>query len=171
LSKTGTVAILDLDYHHGNGQQQIFYDRSDVLTISLHGHPSFAYPYFSGFDDEKGEGAGLGYNYNFPLPETISYDQYLKILLKCKGIIDRFNPDFLIVPLGLDTAKNDPTGSWDFTYENFFKTGNVLGNMKYPVLIIQEGGYKTNTLGYYAKYFFDGFYKGRFVKSGHKFLK
>ncbi len=165
LSKTGTVAILDLDYHHGNGQQQIFYGRNDVLTISVHGHPSFAYPYFSGFDDEKGEGAGLGYNYNFPLPETVSYDSYLKVLLKCKGIIEKFKPDFLIVPLGLDTAKNDPTGSWGFTYENFFTTGNVLGNMKYPVLFIQEGGYKTNTLGYYAKNFFDGFYKGRFAKS------
>jgi acetoin utilization deacetylase AcuC-like enzyme len=69
LSRIGKVAILDIDYHHGNGQQQIFYGRNDVLTISIHGHPSFAYPYFSGFTEEKGEGAGLGYNVNFPMPE------------------------------------------------------------------------------------------------------
>jgi acetoin utilization deacetylase AcuC-like enzyme len=72
LSEYGKVAILDIDYHHGNGQQDIFYHRNDVLTISIHGHPSFAYPYFTGFDDEKGNGDGLGFNVNYPLPETCS---------------------------------------------------------------------------------------------------
>ena len=72
--------MLDIDYHHGNGQQVIFYRRTDVLTVSLHGHPSFAYPYFSGFEDEKGEEEGLGYNFNFPLPETINVEQYLHTL-------------------------------------------------------------------------------------------
>jgi acetoin utilization deacetylase AcuC-like enzyme len=162
LSRMGKVAILDIDYHHGNGQQQIFYDRQDVLTISVHGHPSFAYPYFSGFSDEKGENDGLGFNYNFPLPETISYATYYNILVRCSGIIRRFSPDFLVIALGLDTAKNDPTGTWGFTYSDFFRTGTLLGGLKIPALIIQEGGYKTNTLGIYAKHFFNGYYSSRF---------
>lgn len=163
LSKIGTIAILDIDYHHGNGQQQIFYGRNDVLTISVHGHPAFAYPYFSGFEDEKGEGPGAGFNYNFPLPETISYDVYLKTLIKGTKFIQKFNPDFLIIALGLDTAKNDPTGTWNFTPDNLFNTGKLLGTLKYPTLIVQEGGYKTNSLGIFAKYFFKGFYGSKFI--------
>ncbi len=80
LSQFGKVAILDIDYHHGNGQQDIFYRRKDVLTLSIHGHPRFAYPYFSGFADERGEGEGAGYNVNYPLPETIDAADYLKTL-------------------------------------------------------------------------------------------
>ncbi|MFH1307964.1 MAG: acetylpolyamine amidohydrolase [archaeon] len=80
LSNYGKVAILDIDYHHGNGQQEIFYNRNDVLTISIHSHPDFAYPYFSGFKDETGQGKGKGYNINFPLKEKISYEDYKKLL-------------------------------------------------------------------------------------------
>ena len=162
LSKMGTVAILDIDFHHGNGQQQIFYGRNDVLTISVHGHPSFAYPYFSGFEDEKGERDGIGFNYNFPMPETVSYDNYEKTIIKCIKIIQKFKPHFFIVAFGLDTAKNDPTGTWSFTYNDLHNTGKLLGNINYPTLIIQEGGYKTNTLGIYAKNFFNGYCESRF---------
>ncbi len=162
LSKIGTVAIMDIDYHHGNGQQQIFYKRKDVLTLSVHGHPSFAYPYFSGFEDEKGEAGGIGFNYNFPLAENISYDTYYKILLKCVKTIKKFNPSFLIIALGLDTAKNDPTGTWGFISEDFFKTGKLLGHMKLPTLIIQEGGYHTHSLGIVARHFFMGFHQSRY---------
>ena len=87
LSKFGNVAILDVDYHHGNGQQQIFYERNDVLTISIHGHPSFAYPYFSGFREEKGDNSGFGYNYNFPLKEELSGEEYRKTLSKAIKLI------------------------------------------------------------------------------------
>jgi acetoin utilization deacetylase AcuC-like enzyme len=82
LSKYGKVALLDIDYHHGNGQQDIFYERDDVLTISIHGHPSFAYPYFSGFADEKGESDGYGFNVNYPLPEKVSGPVYRSYLHK-----------------------------------------------------------------------------------------
>ncbi|PKP18613.1 MAG: acetylpolyamine amidohydrolase [Bacteroidetes bacterium HGW-Bacteroidetes-21] len=165
LSNIGTVAILDIDYHHGNGQQQIFYHRKDVLTISIHGHPSFAYPYFSGFIDEKGDKDGLGYNYNFPLKERITYEEYNKTLLKCMSLIKKFNPMFLVVALGLDTAKNDPTGTWDFTNEHFNNTGTLIGSLKYPTIIVQEGGYKTHSLGVVAKHFFNGFYKSKYLNN------
>ncbi len=158
LSKTGKVAILDVDFHHGNGQQQIFYKRNDVLTISIHGHPSFAYPYFSGFAEEKGEVEGLGFNHNFPLPETLTYEEYLKTLQKSLKLIRNFRTDYLIVALGLDTAKGDPTGTWGFIQNNFSTTGKMIGELHLPTLIIQEGGYKIHSLGSNARAFFEGFY-------------
>ena len=112
LCRYGKVAVLDIDYHHGNGTQNIFYGRNDVLTLSIHGHPRIAYPYFSGFDDEKGNGAGVGYNINIPLSEHVTGDQYREALKKVLRAIGRFQPRFLVVALGLDTAKGDPTGSW-----------------------------------------------------------
>jgi acetoin utilization deacetylase AcuC-like enzyme/GNAT superfamily N-acetyltransferase len=159
LSKTGKVAILDIDYHHGNGQQQIFYNRKDVLTISIHGHPSFAYPYFSGFAEEKGEGEGYGFNHNFPLPEKISSDKYEKKLIQALKLVSAFKPDFFIIALGLDPAKGDPTGTWSFTFEDFYKNGKLIGSLKLPTLIIQEGGYKNRSLGTNARAFFTGYYK------------
>ncbi len=158
LSRYGKVAILDMDYHHGNGQQQIFYDRADVLTISIHGHPSFAYPYFSGFDSEKGEGDGLGYNVNFALPETITADIYSNTLIKAVSRLKKFNPDFLIVSLGFDTSKGDPTGTWPLLTDDFFNNGRTIASMGLPTIFMQEGGYKTQVLGKNAKAFFSGFY-------------
>lgn len=159
FSKNGRVAIMDIDYHHGNGQQQIFYNRKDVFTISIHGHPSFAYPYFSGFVEENGEGEGLGYNLNFPLPEKISSEQYTRTLTRALKHIADFKPDYLIVAFGLDPAKGDPTGTWDFTHEDFYNNGTLLGNLKIPTLIIQEGGYKNQSLGSNARAFFTGFHR------------
>ena len=159
FSKLGKVAILDIDFHHGNGQQQIFYKRNDVLTISIHGHPSFAYPFFSGFSDEKGEDTGLGFNFNFPLPEKISYDYYTKTLSKAIKLIQDFETDYLVVALGLDTTKGDPTGTWDFYQPNFLNTGKMIGGLKVPVLIVQEGGYKSQSLGSNARAFFTGFHQ------------
>jgi len=161
LSRYGKVAILDLDYHHGNGQQQIFYDRSDVLTVSIHGHPSFAYPYFSGFNSEKGEGTGLGFNVNFALPETITYDLYKETLIKATLAVKKFKPDFLIVPIGFDTAKGDPTGTWPLLAKDFYNNGKIIAALGLPTLFVQEGGYKTLVLGKNAKSFFTGFYEGR----------
>jgi len=158
FSKLGKVSILDIDFHHGNGQQQIFYARNDVLTISIHGHPSFAYPYFSGFSHEKGEDTGLGFNVNFPLPEKISYEYYTKTLGKALKLIKDYRPDYLIVALGLDTAKGDPTGTWNFTPDYFLNTGKLIGSLKIPSLIVQEGGYKSHSKGSNARAFFNGFY-------------
>jgi len=160
LSKYGKVAILDIDYHHGNGQQNIFYNRKDVLTISIHGHPKFAYPYFTGFDNEKGEDIGKGYNINNPLPEIITFDEYMHVLEKMLDKINKFNPAFLVVALGLDTAKSDPTGSWGFNGDNFNALGVSIAKCNKPTLVVQEGGYNTHSLGSNAKKFLSGIYQG-----------
>lgn len=160
LSKIGKVCVLDIDYHHGNGTQNIFYSRNDVLTISIHGHPKFAYPYFSGFEDEIGEGGGENFNINMPLKEIIDGREYFLILKKAAKRISEFNPKFLVLALGLDTAKGDPTGTWSLTQNDFEENGKLLGGLKIPALIIQEGGYNVQSLGKNAKSFFKGFWNG-----------
>ncbi len=158
LSRSGRVALLDVDYHHGNGQQVIFYNRADVLTVSLHGHPQFAYPYFSGFREEIGEGSGRGCNMNIPLPEDLNGDGYLTALRRAAHRIARFKPAFLVVALGLDPAKDDPTGSWSLVARDFERNGRLIGSLKLPTLVVQEGGYRTRTLGINARSFFQGLY-------------
>ncbi|MBO6950209.1 MAG: GNAT family N-acetyltransferase [Rhodospirillales bacterium] len=161
LAKYGRVAMLDIDYHHGNGQQDIFYQRNDVLTVSIHGDPSFAYPYFSGFRDEKGLGDGAGYNINLPLPETIEPKQYHRVLADALARIKRFGPTYLVVPAGFDTAKGDPTGTWPNLARDFREIGHAIGLAGYPTLIVQEGGYRVRTLGTNVRNFFSGLIKGQ----------
>ncbi len=156
LSRYGRVAILDIDYHHGNGQQDIFYERDDVLTVSIHGHPSFAYPYFSGFRNETGRGAGAGFNVNFPLPETITPEQYRETLETALKRVASHDPAYLVVCLGLDTARGDPTGTWPNRAADFRAIGSMIGAMGLPSVIIQEGGYRVRTLGVNARNFFSG---------------
>jgi acetoin utilization deacetylase AcuC-like enzyme/GNAT superfamily N-acetyltransferase len=156
LSRHGRVAILDIDYHHGNGQQDIFYRRADVLTISIHGHPKFAYPYFTGFEDERGVGPGEGFNVNQPLPEKVDGERYREALAKALRRIREHDPVFLVVALGLDPAKYDPTGTWGLTPRDFESNGRAIGELGYPTLVVQEGGYRTRTLGVNARNFFQG---------------
>ena len=156
LGAFGRVAILDLDYHHGNGQQDIFYRRSDVLTVSIHGDPGFAYPYFSGFKDERGEGEGEGFNLNLPLPEEVDGERYRKALSTALRRVADFKPVFLIVSIGFDTAKGDPTGTWSLTPRDFELNGRMLGGLGFPMLVVQEGGYRSRTLGVNARRFFEG---------------
>jgi acetoin utilization deacetylase AcuC-like enzyme/predicted GNAT superfamily acetyltransferase len=160
LSQFGKVAMLDIDFHHGNGQQDIFYRRNDVLTISIHGHPRFAYPYFTGFADERGEGEGVGYNINYPLSETITAADYLGTLRTALARIRNFGPTYLVVCLGLDTAKGDPTGTWNHTGQDFTAIGTEIGRLQTPCLVVQEGGYKTRSIGNNVKCFFSGFLAG-----------
>ncbi len=160
LAKFGKIAVIDIDYHHGNGTQEIFYDRSDVLTISIHGHPNFAYPYFAGFRDERGTGEGRGFNINFALGETIDGEKYRKVLASALGRVRKFRPGFLVIALGYDTAKGDPTGSWSLSPADFEKNGYMIGSMRLPTLIVQEGGYRIPTLGRNAAGFFRGFRMG-----------
>ena len=160
LSTHGKVAILDIDYHHGNGQQDIFYERSDVLTTSIHGHPRFAYPYFSGFVNEKGTGAGEGYNVNVPLPENVDGERYREVLGRVLKQLVKFQPRFLIVALGLDTAKGDPAGTWNLHAKDFEANGEIIGSLHLPTLVIQEGGYDTRFLGINARHFFIGLWSG-----------
>ncbi|MBN1816993.1 MAG: histone deacetylase family protein [Sedimentisphaerales bacterium] len=156
LVKEGKVAILDIDYHHGNGAQDIFYQRNDVLTISLHGHPNHSYPYFSGFADETGDGPGKGFNQNYPLPENTEEVLYLQTLEKALHCIVRFKPTVLIVCLGFDTMKGDPTGSFLLSGGSLRKIGRRLGQLKLPSLIVQEGGYSLRNLRRGANAFFGG---------------
>ncbi len=160
LASHGKVSILDIDYHHGNGSQNIFYDRSDVQTISIHGHPKFAYPYFTGFEDEKGKGKGEGFNINYALKENIDGAEYRTFLKKAIKNIEEFDPRFLIIALGLDPAKGDPTGTWSLSANDFEENGIMLGKMKIPVVVVQEGGYKVRSVGVNARRFFEGLWKG-----------
>jgi acetoin utilization deacetylase AcuC-like enzyme/GNAT superfamily N-acetyltransferase len=161
LSRYGKVAILDIDYHHGNGQQEIFYNRSDVLTVSIHGHPSFAYPYFSGFRDETGIGAGAGFNLNIPLPEHITPEQHRNAVAEGLRRIRRFAPAFLVVSAGFDTARGDPTGTWPNRAKDFEQLGRMIGEQGYSTLVVQEGGYRVRTLGANVRSFFNGLVIGQ----------
>jgi acetoin utilization deacetylase AcuC-like enzyme len=160
LTPYGKVAILDIDYHHGNGQQEIFYRRSDVLTVSIHGHPSFAYPYFTGFEEERGEGEGEGFNLNIPLPERRNGEQYLRALRRALQVVQAFEPAFLVVALGLDPAKGDPTGTWSLSPADFRQVGDAIGLLGLASVVVQEGGYRTQTLGVNARNFFTGLAAG-----------
>lgn len=156
LSRYGKVAMLDIDYHHGNGQQMIFYRRRDVLTVSIHAEPSIAYPYFSGFARERGEGKGFGFNRNYPCPETFDGAGYLKVLESACADVHRFSPSYLVVCLGLDTAKGDPTGSWSLVKTDYFAVGRRIAALELPTLVVQEGGYNNRSIGVNAREFFRG---------------
>jgi acetoin utilization deacetylase AcuC-like enzyme/GNAT superfamily N-acetyltransferase len=160
LSRYGRVALLDIDYHHGNGSQDIFFSRSDVLTISLHGNPRLTYPFFSGFPDERGTGQGLGFNANLPLPEGTGGEDYRTALRSALQRILRFVPRFLVLSLGLDTAKGDPTGSFTLRTRDFRWNGRLIGQLGLPTLVVQEGGYRTRSLGANARGFFEGLAEG-----------
>jgi acetoin utilization deacetylase AcuC-like enzyme/GNAT superfamily N-acetyltransferase len=163
LSKNGKVVILDIDYHHGNGQQNIFYERSDVYTISIHGDPLYAYPNFTGFADERGMNEGEGYNLNIPLKKGTDGKQYRKALATAIEEIKKFDPTYLIIALGLDTAQGDPTGTWRLSSQDFVENGKILAKLNLPTLIVQEGGYKNRDLGINARHFFEGLWEGYYM--------
>ena len=165
LCEHGRVAVIDIDYHHGNGTQDIFYQRSDVFTVSLHGHPRFAYPYFSGFEDETGAEQGLGYNLNIPLPEQLEGNGYRLALARAIRRIQKFKPVFLVISLGLDTANGDPTGTWSLKHKDFTENGRMLGRLGLPTVVVQEGGYDNRVLGTNARCFFNGLWEGSFLES------
>ncbi len=160
LSRYGRVALLDIDYHHGSGHQEIFYARQSVFTLSIHADPDYEYPYFSGFRGERGKGAGEGYNVNYPLPDGVTGGQYLTVLKRALREIRSFGPDFLVLSLGFDTAKGDPTGTWKLQKTDFRNNGRLIGALGVPVLVVQEGGYNSRLLGVNARYFFTGLWEG-----------
>lgn len=160
LAKQGRVAILDIDYHHGNGQQDIFYDRDDVLTVSIHGNPHFEYPYFTGFAEETGVGAGEGFNLNLPLGKGVDGERYRKALRRALRRVERFDPTFLVVALGVDTARNDPTGTWVLSDDDFEQNGRMIGGLGLPTVVTQEGGYSTAVIGGFVRRFLTGLWKG-----------
>jgi acetoin utilization deacetylase AcuC-like enzyme len=147
LRTGGPVAILDLDYHHGNGTQQIFYAREDVLYVSLHADPIRAYPYFSGHADETGSGVGLGRTRNFPLPAATSDADYLVVLDRALEIVHHYAPEMTIVSLGMDTYARDPLGDFALTTPVYAECGRRVSALGQKLIILQEGGYYLPDLG------------------------
>jgi len=154
------VAILDVDYHHGNGTQTIFYDRSDVLTISLHADPAVEYPYFLGFEDEPGEGRGEGFNVNFPLPFGTDWTSFNSALGSAIKKIETFSPDALVVALGLDTYAGDPTTHFSIETDDFSRMGAVISKLNLPTLTVLEGGYAVDAIGQNTVSFLNGLIGG-----------
>jgi acetoin utilization deacetylase AcuC-like enzyme len=141
------VAILDLDYHHGNGTQQIFGHRGDVLYASLHADPARAYPFFLGHSDETGEGPGEGANLNLPLPMGTTDDQYLAVLDRALEAIAATSASIVVVSLGFDTYREDPLGDLALTTDGYLEIGRRVGSLGRRLVVLQEGGYHLPTLG------------------------
>ena len=156
-SSAARVAILDVDLHHGNGTQGIFYARADVLTVSLHADPTRFYPFFWGYADERGEGAGLGANLNLPLPRKSGDDVFLEALETGLRRIRSFAPEALVIALGLDAFEGDPFGGLAVTTPGFARIAERIAGLKLPTVVVQEGGYLTDALGANLTSFLTGF--------------
>ena len=159
-ASAGRVAILDVDLHHGNGTQGIFYARADVLTVSLHADPERFYPFFWGYANERGEGAGLGCNLNLPLPRKSADDVFLGALATAIRRIRSFAPDALVVALGLDAFEGDPFGGLSVTTLGFARIAEAIAALALPTVIVQEGGYLCDALADNLTSFLTG-YAGR----------
>lgn len=153
----GRVAVLDVDVHHGNGTQGIFWRRPDVLFVSLHADPSAYYPFFAGYADETGEGAGAGATFNLPLPHGSGDDAYLAALARALGRIRAYGPAVLLVSLGLDASADDPLGALKITTEGFRRIADGIASLALPTVLIQEGGYLSSSLGANAAAFLSAF--------------
>ncbi len=140
------VAIVDTDYHHGNGTQAIFYERADVFVASLHADPDQEYPYFCGYADEQGSGSGGGYNVNIPLPLGSTETAYLEALDTLLAAVAHFQPDVVVVSHGFDTLAGDPEGSFSLSPESFEPIGRRLRALDRPLVVVQEGGYLLESL-------------------------
>lgn len=151
------VAILDIDYHHGNGTQSIFYDRSDVLFVSLHADPRGEYPFYLGHADERGEGAGLGFNVNLPLAKGSSTQAWFAALETACIRLGSFMPDALVVSLGVDTYAGDPLTSFALQSADYLKIGERLAYLNVPTAFIFEGGYAVKELGVNVVNVLEGF--------------
>ena len=151
------VAILDVDYHHGNGTQSIFYSRADVLFVSLHGDPRTEYPFYLGHADEKGEGPGAGFNLNLPLPGGSSVAAWFAALEVACARIGRHRADALVVSLGLDTFAQDPISTFALQTTDFTRLGERLRQLGLPTIFVLEGGYAAAELGLNAANVMDGF--------------
>ncbi len=157
LAETGAkVSIIDVDYHHGNGTQQIFYERDDVQYVSLHGDPARAYPYLIGFADEIGSGRGRGYTQNFPLGPKIDDAAYARVLDHACQSVAAFDPEVIVVSLGVDTFTNDPLGDFDISTDGFEQQGLRIAALGRPVVVVQEGGYCVPALGANVQAFLRG---------------
>lgn len=155
-SKFGRVAILDPDMHHGQGIQEIFYERDDVLYISIHGDPTNFYPVVSGYEDERGAGPGYGYNINMPMPHGSPESVFFEKLADAADAIRLYEPEVLIIALGFDVYHEDPQAKVSVSSEGFRHMGEGIKAMGLPTLVVQEGGYHLESLATNARHFFEG---------------
>ena len=157
VGRFARVAILDIVYHHGNGTQQIFYERGDVLFASIHANPARQYPYFAGYADERGAGEGLGANLNIPLEADVDDERYLVALDEALAAVRAFAPHFLVVSAGFDTFGGDPIADFALSSAAYPQIGQHIAALDLPTLIVQEGGYAVDVLGENVVGFLHGF--------------
>lgn len=157
LLPEGRVAIVDIDYHHGNGTQEFFNEINSVFTASIHGDPDHEYPYFWGYADEKGKGQGKGTNHNEPLPKGTQLAQYSEAVDRILDMIRGFNAAYLVISAGFDTHEADPIGGFELRTEDYTAIGKQFRSLGIPTLICQEGGYNIDVLGECVKSFLLGF--------------
>ena len=141
------VTILDVDFHHGNGTQDIFYEREDVLYLSLHGDPCDAFPHFSGYTEETGQGAGEGATFNWPLSPGTQFKTWCDKLKQSLAKIDQFGAEVVVVSLGVDTFEKDPISFFKLKSDDFLSIGKLISDLQRPTLFVMEGGYDINELG------------------------
>jgi acetoin utilization deacetylase AcuC-like enzyme len=162
------LAILDVDVHHGNGTQSIFWERPEVFFASVHGDPAAFYPFLNGYAHETGEGPGRGYNLNLPLPAGTGDAGWLEAIGRALQAIEAFAPGALLVSLGLDAQENDPLGILKVTTDGFRLAGERIGRTPLPVLLVQEGGYLCDELAGNLLAFLEGFEAAHHAASAHK---
>jgi len=153
----GKVAILDIDYHHGNGTQNIFYHRGDVFFASIHGHPAQEYPWFLGYEDETGTGEGEGCNANFPLRWGTGFDHWNEALDQACRRIAGWGAETLVVSLGVDTFKDDPISRFKLESPDYLRIGERIAGLGLPTLFVMEGGYAVEAIGVNAVNVLTGF--------------
>ncbi len=156
-SGASRVTILDVDYHHGNGTQVIFFERADVQLINLHADPMVEYPYYLGHADETGAGAGQGYNLNYPMPHGTGFETWFSALDDACRKVQQYAPDAIIVSLGVDTFKDDPISQFNLESPDYLRVGERIGRLGTPTLFVMEGGYAIEAIGVNAVNVLEGF--------------
>ncbi len=151
------VAVVDIDYHHGNGTQAIFETRDDVLTVSVHGDPRTEYPFFLGHADERGTGAGEGFNLNLPLPRGTGFAAWRDALARGLDAVRAFGADALVVPLGVDTFVGDPISGFALQSADYLDVGRDLAAADLPTVFVFEGGYAVAEIGVNTVNVLEGF--------------
>jgi acetoin utilization deacetylase AcuC-like enzyme len=154
--KYSRVAVFDADMHHGQGVQEIFYDRADVFYVSIHGDPTNFYPAVAGFSEETGSGAGLGFNLNLPMPHGAPESLFFEKVEQALGAIRNFQPEAIVFALGFDIYKDDPQSLVGVTSAGFQRLGQAVASLNLPTLFVQEGGYHLDSLAHNTEQFFTG---------------
>lgn len=153
----GRVAVVDVDYHHGNGTQSIFYERSDVFTASIHGDPTTEYPFYLGHADERGRGDGEGFNLNLPLPAGTGFEAWQQALQQALAEVRRLGCEALVVPLGVDTFEGDPISRFRLRSADYLRMGRMLASARLPTVFTMEGGYAVAEVGVNVVNVLEGF--------------